>query len=272
MQASASRSMAVAAPGLGHVDPVHRAVERSVSVDVPALVLDALRDGVGRAGFRALEQHVFEQVRHAPAPRCLALVDAARADPDLHAGHWAHCDPLAPAGSVRWAASVYAPNYAEIGWGRPARKTGSCAGESWKSWGGCPQRCGHLAMKANDARRPRPQRRPQADFGILAACVWSHGPGRVRRSRTERLDESLVEIEPAAKILDGILVGFSELARVDEVKHDGRRCPRRTGLRQCSNTVGTIGPYCSSAYWRTPSRSCCALTWVSGGGAEDFFF
>ena len=70
----------------GHVDPIHRAVEGRVGVDVAALVLDALGDGIGRAGIRPLEQHVFEQMRKSRA-EVLALMDAPRSDPRLHAGH-----------------------------------------------------------------------------------------------------------------------------------------------------------------------------------------
>ena len=48
--------------GRGDVDPIDRAIERRVGVDVAALVLHGLRELARAALFRALEKHVLEQV------------------------------------------------------------------------------------------------------------------------------------------------------------------------------------------------------------------
>src|SRR5205814_10287993 len=53
-------------------------LERSVGVDVPADVLDFLRDLIGRSGLCALEKHVLENVGQARA-QVLILVNASRA-------------------------------------------------------------------------------------------------------------------------------------------------------------------------------------------------
>ena len=68
---------------LRHVDPVNGAIERRVGVDVAALILHALRDGIGRAGLGSLKQHVLENVGKTGA-KMSAFVDAARAAPRLH--------------------------------------------------------------------------------------------------------------------------------------------------------------------------------------------
>ena len=71
---------------LRNIDPVNRAVERSVGVDVSAAVLNLLGDLARRAFFGALEKHVLEDVRQSRA-HFFPLVDAPRAAPGLNAGH-----------------------------------------------------------------------------------------------------------------------------------------------------------------------------------------
>ena len=68
------------------VDPKNRAIERRVSVDVAAYVLDFLRDLIRPPRFRSFEQHVFENVRQTRA-KMLVFVDASRGAPSLHACH-----------------------------------------------------------------------------------------------------------------------------------------------------------------------------------------
>ena len=71
-------------PRVGHIDPIHGAVEARVRVHVAARRLDLLVDATGAPGASALEEHVFEHVGQAgPQPR--TLIDAARAGPRLHA-------------------------------------------------------------------------------------------------------------------------------------------------------------------------------------------
>ena len=69
-----------------HVDPVDRAVEGGVGIDVAPGLLHGARDFVGTAFFRALENHVLEQMRESRAEP-LAFMNAAALHPDLHAGH-----------------------------------------------------------------------------------------------------------------------------------------------------------------------------------------
>ena len=73
-------------PIFRHVDPINGAIERSVSVDVSANVLDFLRDRIGRTVFRSLEKHVLEDVRQ-PRAEMLVFIDAAGRAPRLHARH-----------------------------------------------------------------------------------------------------------------------------------------------------------------------------------------
>ena len=50
-----------------HVDPINRAVERGVGIDIAARLLHGAGDFVGAALFRALENHVLEQMRQSGA-------------------------------------------------------------------------------------------------------------------------------------------------------------------------------------------------------------
>ena len=84
--ASASNSSATGTPLARDIDPIDRAIERRVGVDVAAGVLDALRKLARAARRRALEKHVLEHVRE-PGAEVPILVNAARFHPDLHAGH-----------------------------------------------------------------------------------------------------------------------------------------------------------------------------------------
>ena len=68
------------------IDPVNRAVEGSVGIDVTAMVLDLLGDLAWRAFLGALEQHVLKDVREA-GTHLFTLVNTSRAAPSLHAGH-----------------------------------------------------------------------------------------------------------------------------------------------------------------------------------------
>ena len=69
---------------IGHINPIHRAVEARVGVHVAAGRLDLLVDAAGAPGARSLEEHVFEHVRQA-RPQPLSFIDAAGAGPSLHA-------------------------------------------------------------------------------------------------------------------------------------------------------------------------------------------
>ena len=69
-----------------HVDPKDGPIERSISVDVTAHVLDFLRDRVARLRFGPFEEHVLEDVRE-PRAQFLVLVNAAGVAPGLHTCH-----------------------------------------------------------------------------------------------------------------------------------------------------------------------------------------
>ena len=69
---------------LRNIDPENGAVERGEGVDITAGILDALRDSVGCARLRSLEEHVLENVRKAGA-EMFGFIDAAGATPCLHA-------------------------------------------------------------------------------------------------------------------------------------------------------------------------------------------
>ncbi len=66
------------------IDPINRAIERRVGIDVTAHVLDRLRDRVRRAVLRSFEKHVLEDVRQARA-EVRVLIHAPGAAPSLHA-------------------------------------------------------------------------------------------------------------------------------------------------------------------------------------------
>ena len=68
------------------INPINRAVERRVGVDIAAGFLHGAGDFVRAALLRALEDHVLEQVGQSGAEP-LSLVDAAALHPDLHTGH-----------------------------------------------------------------------------------------------------------------------------------------------------------------------------------------
>ena len=67
-------------------DVKHRAILGGVGVDLAAEVAGFPHDVARRARRRALENHVFDEVREAAAEELL-LVDRAGADPDLHRRH-----------------------------------------------------------------------------------------------------------------------------------------------------------------------------------------
>ena len=66
------------------INPIHRAVERRVGVDVAAVVLHRAREVLRCASRRAFEKHVLQQVRKTRAEP-FAFVDAPGFHPRLHA-------------------------------------------------------------------------------------------------------------------------------------------------------------------------------------------
>ena len=69
-----------------NVDPIHRAVERGVGIDVSPPVLNLLGNLAGRAFFGSLEEHVLEDVRHS-STHPGTLMNATGAAPGLNAGN-----------------------------------------------------------------------------------------------------------------------------------------------------------------------------------------
>ena len=69
-----------------HIDPKNRVIERCVSVDVTANILDLLRDYIGRSCLRALKEHVFENVRQART-QMVVLIHATSGTPRLDTCH-----------------------------------------------------------------------------------------------------------------------------------------------------------------------------------------
>ena len=66
-----------------YVRPKNSVVKRRIGVDIPADILDFLRDRIGRSRLCPFEEHVLENVRQAGA-EMLVFIDAASGAPRLH--------------------------------------------------------------------------------------------------------------------------------------------------------------------------------------------
>ena len=176
-----------------HIDPIDRAVEGGVGIDVAPGLLHGAGDLVGAAFFRALENHVLEQMGQSAAEP-LAFMNAAALHPDLHAGHRGGVVGLDQHGET-------------VG---EHTGDGLTAGQRRGGRIGCWQELGH----------GRAARRPAALVGLLRDFAGARGAAaRFLFDRTERLDESFLEAEPVLEVLDAVILGPAKDAGFDEIEN-----------------------------------------------------
>ena len=176
------------------IDPVDGAVERGVGVDVAAGFLHRAGDFVGAAFLGALEDHVLEEVRE-PAAQPGVLVDAARLDPDLDAGH---------GGGV-------------VGFDEDGEAVGEDAGEGAAAGeGGRGGVRGRQEILHAGRRRCAGVAVSAGLGGHLRLAAGTRGERRGRLGRAEGCEEGFLEVEAILEVLEAVLVRASEDARINE--------------------------------------------------------